>query len=340
MNAPTRLEFLQRRREGIGGSDVAAILGLSKWKTPLDVFLSKTEPIKEEASQEQSEPAYWGSTLEPLVASEYGKRKGVQIQRVNTQLKHPKHPWALANIDRAIVEPGSRVRVAEDGGTLLGSLGLVEIKTASAYVGTDWGRDGDDEAIPIYYAAQAAWYLGITSQPYCDFAVLIGGQKFAIKRQERDDEVTKSLLERCELFWFDHVQKGIPPAPVNVDDVLKLFPADSGQTIEASEEVFNAFNEAKLLRERIEQAEQELTAKKLVIQSALGDAATVAFNGVTLCTWKKAKDGAKTDWEKAARALAALYDQARSQTGQAAQSILDQYTATVQGSRRFLFVSK
>ena len=52
----TREAWLDRRRAGIGGSDVAALLGLSRWKTPLDVFLDKTgrsEPIPD------NEPMLW-----------------------------------------------------------------------------------------------------------------------------------------------------------------------------------------------------------------------------------------------------------------------------------------
>lgn len=330
MNA--RQDWLKARQAGIGGSDVSAILGLSKWKTPYDIFVSKVEPIAESADEEMSEPAYWGTVLEDVVAKEYSKRGGHQIQRVNRQLKHASKPWMLANIDRALVQPGSRVRVSDDGGTLLGAAGLLECKTASAYASGEWGRDGDDEAIPIYYAAQGMWYLAVTGQPYCDFAALLGGQKFLTKRLERDEEVIKALTERCEAFWFDHVLKGIAPPAINAADVLKMFPSDNGQAVEATEQTLIAYNEAVQLRAQIKAAEEELAKREEAIKMAIGEAAGLATMGKNLVTWKAAKPSQKVDWESIAKEFAAYVT--------APEPVIANHTKQVDGSRRFLFAKQ
>ena len=104
-----RLEWLQARRAGIGGSDIGAILGLSRYRSPVDVWLDKTGQA--EADTGMSEAAYWGVELEATVAAEYAKRTGNKVQRVNQMLRHPEHDWMLANIDRAVVADGSRGRV-------------------------------------------------------------------------------------------------------------------------------------------------------------------------------------------------------------------------------------
>jgi putative phage-type endonuclease len=73
----TRDEWLAARRTGIGGSDIAAILGLSPWRTPLDVYRDKVDG----AEQPETEAMRWGRLLEDVIAREYAVRAGVRIQR-------------------------------------------------------------------------------------------------------------------------------------------------------------------------------------------------------------------------------------------------------------------
>lgn len=327
MNAPDKLEFLRRRQSGIGGSDISAILGISPWKTPLQVWESKVQPITQDDVQEMSEAAYWGTALEDLVAREYAKRTGHTIQRVTAQLKHPKHEWLVSNLDRVIVTPGSRARV-DANGMLQGADFVLEVKTASAYKAADWGKDGDEEAIPLHYQAQAMGYLAVTGLPYCEFATLIGGQRFVTKRLERDEDVIKTIIERCEAFWFDNVVARKQPDPVNADDVLRLFPSDNGKAIEASTEALIAYNEAVALRQQISDAEEDLDKRIETIKLALGESAVLATNGKPLLTWKAAKPTIKADWQAIATAAGATVD------------LVAQFTKSVPGSRRLNFVKQ
>lgn len=105
-----RIEWLKARQKGIGGSDVAAILGINPYRTPLDIYREKTTEITEDRAP--SEAAYWGTQLESIVAQEFSKRTGFMIQRVYHQLaSNLDHyigtstptQWALANIDRAVI---------------------------------------------------------------------------------------------------------------------------------------------------------------------------------------------------------------------------------------------
>lgn len=327
MNAPDKLEFLRRRQSGIGGSDISAVLGISPWKTPLAVWQSKVLPITPDDVQEMSEAAYWGTALEDLVAREYAKRTGHTIQRITAQLKHPKHDWLVSNLDRVIVTPGSRARV-DSNGMLQGADFVLEVKTASAYKAQDWGKDGDEEAIPLHYQAQAMGYLAVTGLPYCEFATLIGGQKFVTKRLERDEDVIKTIIERCEAFWFDNVVARKQPDPVNADDVLRLFPSDNGKAIEASTEALIAYNEAVALRQQISEAEEDLDKRIEVIKLALGESAVLATNGKPLLTWKASKSSIKVDWQAIATAAGATVD------------LVAQFTKSVPGSRRLNFVKQ
>lgn len=296
MTAPDRAAWLAERRSGIGGSDIAAILGLSPWKTAVDVWLDKTGQ-KTDDTIGDAEAVRWGALLEDVVAREYADRTEHNIQRVNRILRHPAHEWAIGNIDRAVLIDGSRVRVADDGGTLLGAQGLLEVKTASAYKAGEWGRAGDDDAVPLHYQAQCMWYLAITGQPWCDVAALIGGQRMVVRRIHRDDETIAAMLERAESFWRQHVLAGRAPEPAKAQDVERLFPADNGQALEADDELLAAYSAARAAKADMAYAEARYEDAVERIKLALADRSALTCNGKTLATWKASKPARKTDWK-------------------------------------------
>jgi len=287
MNA--REEWLAARRTGIGGSDIAAILGLSPFKTAVDVYLDKSGQTPD---MEPSEAMFWGTVLEDVIARHYQDTSGAKVQRVGEMMRHPHYPWMLANIDRAVVTPGSRARF--DGDKLLGADGILEVKTASAYKAGEWGSPEDDDAVPTHYAAQAMWYLGITGLDWCDLAVLIGGQRYLVKRIERDEDTIKGMVERADEFWRGHVVTGLPPEPKTGEDALKLFPRDSGSSIEANPKTLELIARAVELKKQIAALELELDGDKKKgingvmgeLKAYMGDASAIVIDGETLATWK------------------------------------------------------
>lgn len=329
MNA--RQEWLTRRQSGIGGSDVAAILGMSPWKTPLDVYLSKVQPITDEAADDMSEAALWGALLEDVVAREAARRNAYQIQRINGLAVHPRHACLIANLDRVIVAPGTRARLTPTGG-LAGAAGIMEVKTASAYKAGEWGRPDDEEAIPIAYAAQAMHYLAVTGQDWCEFAVLIGGQKFISKRLERDEQTIAGITDKCLEFWEQHVMPRRPPEPINSADVLKLFPKDNTLAIDANANALEALSQARALKEQIRALDTELDRHVETLKLALGPNAALTLDGKPIVTWKKAADGKATDWKAALDSLRGIWVTDAEVDGAIARA-----TTTTTGSRRFLF---
>jgi len=285
----TQEEFRNARKTGIGGSDIAAILGLSPWRTAVDVWMDKTGRAPD---TEPTEAMFWGTVLEDVIAKHYADTEQRKVQRIGEMMRHPKHAWMLANIDRAIVTPGSRARF--DVGKLLGADGILECKTASAYKAGEWGAPEDDDAIPTHYAAQAMWYLAITGLDWCDVAVLIGGQKYLVKRVERDDDTIQGMIERAEEFWFKHVVGQVAPEPKTGDDAIKLFPRDSGRSIEANPKTLELLARAVELKQQIAALEVELEGdrKKGIngvigeLKAYMGDASAITIGNETLATWK------------------------------------------------------
>ena len=94
-------DWLLSRRRGIGGSDVAKVLGLSKYSSPYQIWMDKTGKIEIDTS-ETSEAAYWGHQMEEVVAKEFEKRTGKKVRVSNKIYFHKDYPFLLANVDRVL----------------------------------------------------------------------------------------------------------------------------------------------------------------------------------------------------------------------------------------------
>lgn len=284
-----RDQFLEGRKKGIGGSDVAAILGLSKYKSPYQLWLNKTS--RDSGDDEQSEPAYWGNQLEDVVAKEFAKRTGVKIQRVNQQLIHPEHNWMLANIDRAIINPeiSGNVRYKQDKDTGLWGLTtnrILECKTANQYLEKLWG-DEQTEAVPDYYLTQCQWYMGVGQVEICDLAVLIGGQKFRSYQINFDEELFAMLQAECSAFWHNHVLDDVPPAPTTFDDVLHRWSKHNPDTsIEADNELLGLVDEYQDWQKDVKGAEKHLEQLKIAICTRFADKEMIIDGDKRIATFK------------------------------------------------------
>lgn len=263
-------EFLAARQSGIGGSDIAAILGLSRYKSPVDVYLSKTAP---EAQQENAEHLYWGHALEAPIIRRFREETGFTVEPQPPIMRHPQHEWALANADALILGADGMPE------------GILEIKTSSAFKSREWGADDSDE-IPIEYIAQVQWYMGIFNVDYGYLAVLIGGNSYKHYRLERDRELFDAMLEKARAFWHRHVLSGIPPEAQNGGDVQQLFPHDDGETAEADTETLAAYNELKALKAQAAELKSEIEAREDLLKTKIGSRAVMQLEGSPLFTWK------------------------------------------------------
>ena len=196
-------DWLELRKQGIGGSDASVVCGISRYKSPVELWMNKTGQLPD---QEAGEAAYWGTQLEPFVRAEFTKRTGIEVRTVNQLLQSEKYPFMLANLDGICEVP--------DVGTC-----IFEAKTASAYKVGEW-----EDTIPDEYALQLAHYMAVTGYAGTYIAVLIGGNTFKWKFIERDEELISMLIELESAFW-DHVQDRTPP-PLDGSDASAKFLAD------------------------------------------------------------------------------------------------------------------
>ena len=279
-----RDQFLAGRKKGIGGSDVAAILGFSPYKSPYQLWLDKTG--RSERKESQNESAHFGNLLEDVVAKEFSRRAGVKVQRVTQQLFLEEHPWALGNIDRAVINPDIAGNVRFKDGALTTDR-LLECKTASEYMSKLFGEEGSDQ-VPDYYLTQCLWYLLITGCKVIDLAVLIGGNKFRMYRIERDEDLIQSIFNQVKAFWFNHVIADVPPDPTCFDDVLHRWSNHVvGKQVEADFEHIKLAEELITVQGRQKADKAREDEIKLKIVSTMQDAEMMISQGKSICTYKE-----------------------------------------------------
>lgn len=183
-------DWLEYRKLGIGGSDASVVCGISRYKSPVELWMEKTNQIP---SQEAGEAAYWGTQLEALVRDEFTRRTGIEVSHTGQLLQSEAHPFMLANLDGTCQHP--------DHGTC-----IFEAKTASVYKSGEW-----DDSIPDEYMLQVQHYMAVTDYKGAYIAVLIGGNTFRWKFVERDEELIAMLIQLESDFW-EHVKSEVPPA--------------------------------------------------------------------------------------------------------------------------------
>jgi len=337
MNAPTRAEFLLRRRAGIGGSDVAALLGLNPYKTSYQLWLDKTgRTDDDERDADAIERMHWGVVLEDIVAREYSRRTGYKVQRINQQLHHPQLDIAVANIDRAIVEAGSVARWSASAGRVLGASHLLECKTAHALAqrNGEWGGAGSDE-VPQAYWLQCQWYLGIANLPIADLAVLFGGQKFVTYTMHRDDSVFTDLLTEAEAWWKRHIIDDLPPDPHSENEARQRWASHlAGKEVIADVQLADAVQALAEVKAAIGELEREEQELRDAICTAIGDAEAISYQGRRLATWKASKAIRKTNWQAAADQIRGwLIDRGIHGGVDAVRGIIDDHTTETAGSR-------
>ena len=270
--------FLAEKRTGIGGSDAAAVCGLSPWKTPHDIFLEKIglAPLVDET------PAMrWGNLLEDAVADEYATQTGRKVRRARVMRRHKRHTYMIAHLDRTVD------RIAAGDST--GPTRIVEVKTVGKWANLDeWGEPGTDE-LPDYYLTQAHHNLAVTGADVCDMPILIAGQDFRIYSVKRNEKIIADLVEIERVFWKECVEPMTAPTAETAAAIAKRYPFSRTNTITGSDEdllTVLMLLEVRTKIDTLEDRREELEALlKLAITDA-GDALKLDGESRIVARWK------------------------------------------------------
>lgn len=194
-----RADWLTARREGIGSSDVAAILGLIEKRTPRHVYHDKRGELPPE---EPNDPMIFGSLFEDDIAREWARRNRSVIQRVGL-VAHIDAPWRLTTLDRMVLECPLDRTVRQRC--------ALEVKCRNAFTRNRWRSDMPDDVL-----AQTTWQIDVTGYDHIHVAVVIGGNEYHQTVTRRDAQVAGYVRREVQMFREDYLLAGVPP-PVDPD---------------------------------------------------------------------------------------------------------------------------
>jgi len=308
-------DFTWDRTKYIGGSDIGAILGLSKYRTPLQVWQEKAG---QELPKQDSMPLRFGSFAEEFIAREYAQETGSEVIEHPEPFIHPEYSFLSGHIDRFVLEPNCSLFQANGN---LNAKRLLECKTANPFAKDEWGEIGSDE-VPMSYLVQCAWYLLLTGCERADLAVFFSSSDFRIYSIHKDLELEKMLLKEAVQFWEEYVLAKTPPPPINEADCKLLYhQAAKSKAVEIKSSTLELLQEIPQLNETIDHCEKRMSEIKQAIMQEMQDADTLLFNGKTIVTWKAPKPSIKLDSKRLLQEHPDLFNQ---------------YQITIANSRRLI----
>ena len=207
----SREEWLELRRHSIGGSDAAAIIGLSKWASPYTVWADKTGRLPDKPDTEAMRQ---GRDLEEYVAQRFSEATEKRVKRCNAILYNPAYPHSHADVDRMIV--------GENAGLECKTTSTLDVKQ---FRGVEF---------PEKYYAQCVHYMAITGADRWYLAVLVLGKEFHVYTLERDEAEIRALMDAETAFWEQYVETDTPPAADGAEsttDAIRTIYSDSSQSI-------------------------------------------------------------------------------------------------------------
>lgn len=263
-------EFLIERQKGIGGSDVAAIMRVSPWKTPLDVYLEKTYPIPEEDNFENLDDKPQlsrGRKLEKYILEEYAEQTSQELEP-GRLVKHPKYPFLQGHVD-AFVKGNEGI--------------LVEAKSAIGHP-SSW-----EDEIPLYYKTQVAFYAMISDCKKVDVAVIFDRWKYGCFTYHRDSDFEEEILNACLNFWNENVLKEISPNPINLKDVQLLYPTSETTSCQVTKGIQQDVDIlSRILRTKKKLVERE-EILKIRIMEHMKNNEVLLYGNTPIATWKTQK---------------------------------------------------
>lgn len=290
-------EQLAQRLEGVSGTDIGAICGLSPWKRPIDVWLEKTGRAKPFVGNDRTK---WGTLLEPVIRSDYEERHEVRVEVPGT-IAHATKPWWLGSPDGIVYKYG---RSVPDRGLEIKVHGREAILSGNL----QYGAAGTDE-VPEHELVQCMWYMGATGIGRWDLVAFLDGApvEYII---DRDDELLAELEDRAARFMVDNVKANVAPEPDGSDSWDAWLTQRWGKSeehfvdVNDNEAVRALLTDLRLARYAIDEAAEREKLAEQRVKDVIGGNAGLSwmepgFKTPRHATWKFSKSKLQTDWQTA-----------------------------------------
>lgn len=254
--------WLAARRGALGGSEVAAVMGLSPFESRFSLWHRKQNLIGPIA---ETPPMEWGNRLEAAVAQKFADEHPEIHVHSSGVWRNDERPWQVATPDRLLVWPEAD--------------GVLECKTALyAY---EWGESGSDE-IPVWYRCQVLWYLDTLGMKIAYLAVLIGGadyREYVIERDEQAESDIAEMRAAAEAF-LTSIERGVRP-DIDADGhtyeaIRELHPEINGDSIDISDDIAHDLLRSKAQFDNAKRIHQHAKSR---LADVMGNAQYAYWNG-------------------------------------------------------------
>ena len=257
LDNPELLTWHGKRRAGLGGSDIGAILGVNPYKSAYDLFIDKTNPVSDNNGNLRTQ---FGHDFEHVIAEKFSLNyPQYEVQVDTTHYIHPEYLWLNGNIDRKLINRDTK------------ECGVLEIKTTRTFDSEDWGKGTvygiggkvviSDDKVPESYYYQVQHYLCVTGFKFAYlYAFALDTCEYRLYTIDRDETKIKLLIKIGTEFWFNNVIKGVEPEHTITPDKQ----ISTATAIKATEDVFKlvqALKDVKIQIKALEIVEDNLSAK-------------------------------------------------------------------------------
>ncbi len=275
--------WLAARRHGIGGSDIAAVGGMSRWASPYSLWAHRTGRVSDDAAQ--TVPMRIGHALEPVAVDLLSEQIGTDIERHDTLIVGGDEPWHLMSPDGTI--PSERI--------------LVEAKSVSSRAAGAWWHPDGTETVPPAYLMQVQWGLAVYGWDRAYITALIDG-RHEVRVVDYDPQLVQAMLSIADEWWW-HVCTDTPPpvdASTATEQVLRHLPVAPQPSVvdldnlDDTEDWHSLFTRRAHAMRLIEEWTSEKRHAESRLRAAMGGASEARLDGARVATWRPGKTGART----------------------------------------------
>jgi putative phage-type endonuclease len=294
--------WIELRSEGLGGSEIAAVVGGSKYESQLSLWRKKTGQKGETESTEQMRA---GNLFEEVIAKEFSERYKWPIKRVNYIYSHPEYDWTRCNVDYITQNPAT------------GRWGILEIKNPSEYARGEWETNFElDEAgnvskpthpgsIPPYYHIQGQFYAGCSGLNFIVTCAMIGGFTLCPVYRSIDKSLFRELLLEGDTFWKAHVltkkQPRLEASNANSRKELNEILGESavtGEALLADPDLIDLLDAHLTAKQAEKAAREHKDSLAAQIVEKTGDHSKIMVNGKSAGSWSAARTTITVDKKK------------------------------------------
>jgi putative phage-type endonuclease len=259
-------QWEEERRSSVGASEVAAVMGLSRFSTALDVYKHK----KGVDSNFDPVLAFIGHQSEPIMHAWVERFSGIDVTlEAGYMARSVEWPFLHASFDRVSAPPFL----------------TWQFKTAHQYSGHHW-----DEGIPTDIRVQVQAEMAVAGTPRAAVVVWIGGREFRLFWEPRDDRfIQEHMIPAVMHFWDANVRAQVPPQPSTISEIAEVYPTDPGSVLDLPENAFEVLERITVLNSDINAQTEERDALKVALSEFVGPAETLTYGGRPVATWKTQK---------------------------------------------------